>query len=153
MTNSLTPKVAMNLIRENNGGTVEEIVGDGLNRGIIKGTVKGQRGALGKLYNGGELPDVKRDKQGKSFHYYLKDSPIIQQAPTSVSGPITFRPTLEQEGILSALTEIKKCSNRSEAVQWLLKEGIASKRKYITEVMQSCEKIERIRQQANQIGS
>ena len=49
MTNSLTPKVAMNLIRENNGGTVEEIVGDGLNRGIIKGTVKGQRGALKQL--------------------------------------------------------------------------------------------------------
>ncbi len=154
MASSLTPQVATSLVRDNNGGTAKEIIKDGLGRGIIRGTVAGQVGALVKLYNDRRLPEVKRDEQRRPYRYYLRGSAVIQQPPPSISESIiTFRPTSEQEEILTALTETKKCSNRSEAVQWLISAGIASKRDAIHRIVQTYKEIERLRKQVQQAGS
>ena len=77
----------------------------------------------------------------------------MQQAPQHISAPVTFRPTLEQEEILTALIETRKYSNSSEAMQWLLREGIASKREYINEIVQIYKEIERLRRQVQQTGA
>ena len=153
MASSLTPKVAVSLVRDNNGGTAKEIIRDGLDRGIIRGTVAGQLGALVKLYNGRRLQEIKRDEQKRPYRYYLKESVVVQQTPQYISEPITFRPTSEQEEILTALTETRKCSNRSEAVQWLICAGIASKSGEIHRIVQTYREIERLRQQVQQTGS
>ncbi len=153
MASPLTPQVTMNLVRENNGGTAQEIIRDGLDRGIIRGTVTGQVGALVKHYNGRRLPEVRRDDRQRPYRYYLKESVIVQQTTQYISEPITFRPTSEQEEIITALTETKKCSNRSEAVQWVLNVGIASKREDIHRIVQAYKEIERLRRQVQQTGT
>jgi len=153
MASPLTTQVATSLVRENNGGTAQEIIRDGLDRGIIKGTVIGQVGALVKHYNGGRLPELRRDEQKRPYRYYLKESGFVQQALQHISHPVTFKPTSEQEEILTALIETKKYSNSSEAVQWLLCEGIASKREYINEIVQIYKEIERLRQKVQQTVS
>ncbi len=154
MPSSLTAQVATKLIMENNGRTAKEIIRDGLDRGIIRGTVAGQVGALVKLYiHSGSLPDVRRDEQRRPYRYYLKGSTVVQQQPKVISEPITFRPTSEQEEILMALIETRKYSNRSEAVNWLLNEGIASKQVDIRRIIQTYREIERLRQEVQQIGS
>ncbi len=154
MASPLTPKIATSLVKDSNGSTAKEIIRDGLDRGIIRGTIAGQIGALVKLYNGRRLPEVERDEQKRPYRYYLRGSAVIQQPPPSTSESIiTFRPTLEQEEILTALTETKKCSNRSEAVQWLISAGITSKRAEIHRIVQTYKEIERLRQQVQQTGS
>ena len=154
MPSPLTGQVATRLIMENNGRTAKEIIRDGLDRGIIGGTVAGQVGALVKLYiHSGSLPEVRRDEQKRPYRFYLKGSTVVQQIPKLISEPVTFRPTSEQEEILAALTETRKCSNRSEAVDWLLKEGIASRQEDIRKILQTYREIERLRQEVQQIGS
>lgn len=154
MSGRLSPEVATKLVAENEGRTAKEIIVDGLDRGIIGGTVAGQQGALVKLYSNGRLLKVRRDRQQGRYRYYLKGSTGIQQAPKSVAETIvTFRPTYEQEEILTALTETRKCSNRSEAVSWLLSEGIASKQADIHKVLQNYREIERLRREVQEIAS
>jgi len=154
MLGRLSAEVATKLVAENEGRTAKEIIVDGLDRGIIGGTVAGQQGALVKLYSNGRLVKVRRDKQQGRYRYYLKGSTGVQQAPKSVGETIvTFRPTYEQEEILTAFTETRTFSNRSEVVQWLLNEGISSKRGYIDEVMQIYREIERLRREVQQIAS
>ena len=151
MVSSLTSKVAVSLVRDNNGGTEKEIIRNALDRGIIRGTIAGQMGALVKIDNGNRLPEVERDEQKRPYRYYLRGSAVIQQPPPSTSESIiTFRPTSEQEEILTALTETRKCSNRSEAVQWLMSAGIASKRGDINRIVQTYKEIERLRRQVQQ---
>jgi len=154
MSGPLTPQVATSLVRGNNGGTAQEIIRDGLDRGIIRGTVAGQKGALVKLYKGRKLHEVKRDERQRPYRYYLRGSAVIQQpSPSTSESIVTFRSTSEQEEILTALTETRKFSNRSEAVQWLLIEGIASKRGDIHRIVQTYREIERLRKEAQQIGA
>ena len=153
MSGPFASQVATRLIMENPGWYAKEIVKDGLNRGIIGGTVQGQVGALVKLYNGGSLPEVWRDEQQRPYRYYPKGSVVVQQLPKPISEPITFRPTSEQEEILTALTETRKCSSRSEAIHWLLSEGIASKQGDIRRIVQTHREIERLRREVQQIGS
>lgn len=153
MRSPLTAQVATRLVMENNGRPAQEIIRDGLDRGIIGGTAVGQVGALVKLYNSGSLPEVRRDTQQRPYRYYLKGSTVVQQIPKLISEPITFRPTSEQEEILTALIETRKCSNRSEAVQWLMSAGIASKQGEIHRIVQTYKEIERLRQKVQQTVS
>ncbi len=153
MPSPLTAHVATRLVEENPGWPAQEIIRDGLDRGIIGGTVTGQVGALTKLYNSGSLPEVRRDERQRPYRYYPKGAVVVPQLQKPVSEPITFRPTPEQEEILTALTETKKCSSRSEAVHWLLNQGIASKQGDIRRIVQTYREIERLRREAQQIGS
>ena len=154
MASPLTAEVATRLVCENPGRPAQEIIRDGLDRGIIRGTVLGQVGALVKLYNSRSLPEVWRDKRQRPYRYYPKGSVVIQQpTPSTSESIITFRPTSQQEEILTALIETRKCSNRSEAVQWLMSAGIASKRGDIDRIVQTYKEIERLRRQVQQTVS
>ena len=153
MSGPLTVEVATKLVLENTGRSPQEIIRDGLDRGIIRGTVAGQVGALAKLYNSGRLQEVWRDEQQRPYRYYTKGSVVVPLSPKPISEPITFRPTPEQEEILDALTETRNCSSRSEAVHWLLNQGMASKQKAIHGILQKYRAIERLRREAQQIGA
>ena len=154
MASSLTSQVATRLVMENNGRNAREIIRDGLDRGIISGTVSGQVGAFVKLYNSGSLSDVRRDEQERPYRYYAtRGVSSLSQPQRIVTDPVTFRPSSEQEEVLVALIETKKRSNRSEAVSWLLNEGINSRREDIQRIVQAYREIERLRKEAQQFGS
>jgi len=153
MPGPFTSQVATRLIMENPWRCAEEIVRDGFDRGIIKGTFPGQRGALAKLYNSGSLPEIRRDESKRPYRYYPKGADVVQQISEPISEPISFRPTSEQKEILKALTETGKCANWSEAVNWLLSAGIVSKQEDIHRIKQTYREIERLRREVQQIGS
>ena len=156
MPGPFTVQVATTLIRENPGWSAQEIVRDALSRGIIgsKGRypIAGQAGALVKMYIGGRLPEVQRNEQQRPYRYYPKGAVYVQPPSKPTSEPITFRPTQRQEEILTALTETKKFSSRSEAVHWLLDKGIASKQGDISKIMETYREIERMQREVQQIG-
>ena len=157
MASPFTSQVATKLIRENPGWSAQEIVKDALDRGIIgsrgRNHMAGQVGALAKMHNSGSLTEVWRAEHQRPYRYYPKDAAIVQQQPKPVSEPITFRPTPEQEEILTALTETKRFLSRSEAVQWLLAQGIASKQGDIYRIVQTYREIERLRSEVQEIGT
>ena len=58
-----------------------------------------------------------------------------------------------QEEIITSLTETRNCSNRSEAVSLLLSEGITSKQAVIRKIVEAYREIERLRREAQKIGT
>ncbi len=156
MPDPFSAKVATTLIRENPGWSARDIVKDALRHGIIgskgRNPVAGQVGALSKMYNSGRLPEVQRDEQQSPYRYYPKGAVRVQFPPKPTPEPVTFRPTLQEEEILTALTETKRFSSRSEAVHWLLDKGIASKQGDISKIMETYREIERMRREVQQIG-
>lgn len=156
MAVSFSPEVATRLIKENPGRTAEEIVGDALDRGIIstrgQDRMTGQIGALAKMYNNDRLPEIIRNESQRPFRYYPKGATVVNPQPKPLSDPVTFRPTLEQEAVLIALNETRKFTNRSEAVNWLLDQGIAANKSNIDKIVQAYSEIQRLRQQVQQIN-
>jgi len=135
MSRSFNPRVATTLIKENPGRSAEEIVRDALGRGIITSSgqdpLRGQMGALVKMYLGQRLPEVTRDTGRRPYRYYPKhlapdvDSAIPQQ--TIPSRPISLILTSEQDEILKALVSAGRFSAASDALKWLVDQGIKVK--------------------------
>ena len=154
MASSFSAQVATRLIRENPGRSAGEIVRDALDCGIIstrgRDRIAGQVGALASMYNGGRLPEVWRDEQNRPYRYYLKGATFVQPSPKLISEPITFRPTPKQEEILTALTETRKFSSRSEAIIWLLDQGIAANQENIRRIIDVYTEIEHLRRKVQQ---
>ena len=157
MAGPFSPEVATRLIKENPGRTAEEIVRDALDRGIIISRsfngMAGQTGALAKMYNNQRLPQVVRNESQRPFRYYPQGATVINSQSKPLSDPVTFRPTPEQEVVFTALNETRKFSTRSEAVSWLLDQGITSNKSSIDKIVQAYNEIQRLRQQVQQIGS
>ena len=150
-----SPDVATELIEKQPGRTSKERVSDALERGIIRSAghnpLAGQGGALVKMYNDGRIPDVIRDENRRPFRYYPKDSSsqrLIEShaEPLEPSLPaISFRPTGEQDRILTALVLVGTFESRTEAIQWLLDQGIEKKRPEIQSALDTSEQIESLR--------
>ena len=157
MPQPFSPDVATNLICENPGRTDKEIVRDALTRGIIGTTgrdpLAGQRGALLKMYLAGRLPDIWRDESRRPYRYYPKrtgNDHLDSKRPTPVhpiTQGITFRPTTEQDQVLTALVSVGAFSTRTEAIQWVLDQGVAAKRGFIQQALDTHQQIEKLRQE------
>ena len=154
MAESFSPEVATRLIKENPGRSSKEIAKDALDRGIIgsrgHNPLAGQGGALVKMYLEGRLPEVRRDDQSRPYRYYPKDSAIAATVTRSIDS-ISFRPTVRQEEVLTALVETRKFANRSEAVTWLIDQGISANRQNLDKIIQAYRAIENLRHQAPQL--
>ena len=136
--------------------TNEEIVADALARGIIgsrgKDPLASQGGALTKMYLEGRLPDIRRDESRRPYRYHpkrtennqldSKDPPTIQPVIQS----ITFRPTAEQDQVLTALVSVGAFPTRTEAIQWVLDQGVAAKHDFIQQALDTHQQIEKLRQ-------
>ena len=156
MAQPFNPDVATDLIRENPGRTAKEIVRDALARGIIVSRghdlLPGQIGALAKMHLEGRLPDIRRDESRRPYRYhpkrtgnnrlYSKDPPTIQPVIQS----ITFRPTAEQDQVLTALVSVGAFPTRTDAIQWVLNQGVAAMRDFIQQALDTHQQIEKLRQ-------
>jgi metal-responsive CopG/Arc/MetJ family transcriptional regulator len=155
VASSFSPQVATRLISENPGRSAQEIVRDALDRGVIRtrgrNRIAGQVGALAAMYNRRRLPEVWRDEHHRPYRYYLKGATSVQPSPKLISEPITFRPTPRQEEILTALTETRKFSSRSEAIIWILDQGIAANQEDIRRIIDAYKEIEQLRRKVQQI--
>ena len=156
MPQPFSPGVANDLISENPGRTDKEIVRDALARGIIGSRghdpLAGQRGALLKMYLAGRLPDIWRDESRRPYRYYPKrtaNDHLDSKHPTTVQPVIqgiTFRPTTEQDKVLTALVSVGAFSTRTEAIQSVLDQGVAAKRDFIQQALDTHQQIEQLRQ-------
>ena len=160
MAQPFSPEIATNLIGLNPGRTATEIVEDALARGIIsskaKDRIASQGGGLVKMFLEKRLPNVRRDETRRPYKYYptwnyvvvategnqpVNKSPLPNPAPQAT----TFRPTPEQDQILTALVSVGASSNRTEAIHWLLNQGIAARRGVIQQALETHKQIERLR--------
>ena len=155
MAQPFTPDIATDLIREEPGRPASEIVRDALSRGIIgtrgEDPIAGQRGALVKMYLEGRLPDIRREESSRPYLYYPKRMANVdfngRQSPTvqpSTQG-ITFRPSTEQDQVLTALVSVGAFSNRTDAIRWLLDQGITAKQDLIQRALETHKQIEHLR--------
>jgi hypothetical protein len=148
------------LIREEVGRSAQEIVADALDRRIISSTgrelLAGQVGALAKMYKQGRLPDVWRDESVRPYRYYpktsdgstpepVRPSPVRLGTASVLAQAITFRPSPEQDKALTALVSVGACSNRSDAIHWLLDQGLAAKDEFIKQALEAHQQIEDLR--------
>lgn len=155
MPQPFSPDIATELIRENPSKTSKEIVRDALDRGIIgsrgRDPLAGQGGALVKMFLQDRLPDIWRDESSHPYRYYPKrtgNEPLNgkQSSPMQPSAQgITFRPTVEQERVLASLDSVGAFSTRTEAIQWLLDQGIAAEHDLIQKALEAHKQIEDLR--------
>ena len=155
MPQPFSPEVASRLIRENPWRTTDEIVSDALARKIIGSTgrdpIAGQGGALVKMYLEGRLPEVCRDETRRPYRYYTKgignSQPQATPARPLENAPQTtsFRSTLEQDEILTALVSVDAFSSRTDAIRWLLDQGITAKQELIQRALEAHKQIEHLR--------
>ncbi len=147
MPEPFSPEVATRLIHQEPGRTAQEIVEDALRRGIIVGTELGQKGALSKMLNSGRLPEVRRDEERRPYRFYPRnrksDGPTVRS--DSSSQVISFRPTPKQDRVVTALVSVGVASTRTEAVQWLLEQGISAKADYVERALAAQAQIEELR--------
>ena len=156
MPQPFSPDIATDLIRENPGRTDKQIVRDALDRGIIgsrgRDPLAGQRGALLKMFLAGRLPDIWRDESRSPYRYYPKrtgNGHLNGKQSTSMQPStqgITFRPTVEQDRVLTALVSVGAFSTRTEAIQWALDQGLEAKRDFIHQALETHQQIEKLRQ-------
>ena len=155
MPSSFNAYVATRYVMQHPGCTAKEVVTDLLNTGQIasrgRNRMAGQVGAFVKMFNSGRLPDLRRDVQQRPYRYYPKGSATVQPPSKPICEPVTFRPTTEQERVLTALTETRRFSSRSEAVVWLIDHGVAANQEEISRIAQTYEEIERLRRQVQQL--
>lgn len=157
MSQPFSPELANRLIHDKPGMTAKEIVGEALSRGIIEGTMVGQQGSLSKMLTNGKLPQVVRDETRRPYRFYPRTHrrDLPSDEPTEASdGPsprpnflpqvISFRPTSKQDRIVTALVLVKKAASRSEAIQWLLEQGISARLDQIEQVVAGADQIEEI---------
>ena len=155
MPQPFSPDVATRLIGEMPGSTAQEIVTYGLDRGIIGSTgrypLAGQGGALVKMYLEHRLPEVYRDETRRPYRYYPKgignSQPQATQARPleAASQSTSFRSTPEQDKILTALIPVGAFSNRTDAIKWILDQGIAAKQDLIQQALETHKQIEHLR--------
>ena len=156
MPQPFNPDIATKLILENPDRTNEEIVTDALARGIIgsrgKDPLASQGGALTKMYLEGRLPDIRRDESRRPYRYHPKhtaNNHFNSKNPTTVKSVIqgiTFRPTTEQDQVFTALVSAGSFPTRTEAIQWVLDQGVAAKRDFIRQALDTHQQIEKLRQ-------
>jgi len=103
------------------------------------------------MYINNRLPEIMRNESQRPFRYYPKGTTVVNLQPKPVSEPVTFRPTLQQEQVLTAMIETRKFTNRSEAVSWLFDQGIAANKSNIDKIVQAYAEIQRLRDQVQQI--
>ncbi len=157
MPQPFSPNVATRLIGENPWRTTDEIVSDALARGIIGGRrrdpIAGQGGALVKMYLEDRLPEICRDDTRLPYRYYPKGIGNSQRQATPArpleAAPQTtsFRSTPEQDKILTALISIGAFSSRTDAIKWLLDQGIAAKQDLIQQALETHKQIEHLRKE------
>lgn len=157
MAEPFSPEVADQLIRERPGRTAEEIVSDALSRGIIGSrsrnfAIASQGGALVKMYQQGRLAQVWRDESQRPYRYYpagYREDPdsrkIAGPSVEPVSAVVSFRPTQKQERVVAALVAVGIAASRSEAVHWLLDQGIAAKSDFVERAIATQAQIEELR--------
>ena len=156
MPQSFSPRVATMLIQETPYRSAKEIVSDAIHREVIstggRDPLAGQVGALAKMYNDGRLPQVGRDESRRPYKYYpldgrIADNPEVRPRQVARVHPatITLRPTAEQDEVLNALISVRACSSRSQAIDWLLTQGIAAHRETIQEALKVHGQIEELR--------
>ena len=161
MVRPFSPDVATDLIAEKPGRTAQQIVTDALSRGIIGTTgrdrLAGQMGALAKMYNEGRLPGVTRDESHRSYRYHPKGFENHQRAEQhsipaeDAPQPLSFRPTVEQDKVLVALISAGAFDSRTEAIQWVLDQGIAAKREFVQKALETHKQIDDLRKRVKLI--
>lgn len=162
MSEPFSPEVATRLIFERPGRTAQEIVKDALSRGIIgsrgRDQIKGHIGALATMYRVRRIPEVWRDETSRPYRYYpvsyktsgqIKERDTVhtglldrQDTPTQV---ISFRPTLNHDRVINALVSVGAAASRSEAVHWLIEQGIAARAEFIERALATQAQIEELR--------
>jgi hypothetical protein len=166
MVEPFSPEVATRLIHDRPGRTAAEIVKDALSHRVIgsrgKDPVQGQMGALVKMYLHGRLPQVWRDESQRPFRYYSSEhqstvrdrTPGVAGAGRSVGQParadtvsqvISFRPTPWQDRVIGALVGVGVAASRTEAVQWLLEQGISARSEFVERALATQAQIEELR--------
>ena len=156
MAGPFSPDVATRLVHEKPGRTAEEIVVDALNRGIIgsraDNPIASQGGALVKMYQHRRLPEVWRDESQRPYRYYAKgystatNGPGVEPpiSPEPAAQMIGFRPTSEQDRVITALETAWTGWSRSDVVQWLIDQGMSANIGVITEALAALDHLEEV---------
>lgn len=103
------------------------------------------------MYLEGRLPEVCRDRTRHPYRYYPKGIGNSQPQAT-LARPLgaapqatSFRSTPEQDKIFTALISVGVFSSRTDAIKWLLDQGIAAKQDLIQQALETHKQIEHLR--------
>ena len=100
-------------------------------------------------------PTIRREQIKGIYHYFPVERNEIQQQtnlPKKSEEDLIVQLTLSNEILkdINNLVEVGKFKNRTDAIKWLIIEGIHVKRSYLDKVEQTRKEIERIKKELNQ---
>lgn len=147
--------VAPDLIREQPGMTANEVAERALNRGLAgsdgKYPVQSLGHTLAKEVREVRLPEVVARKVGGVLRYYPASAEPEKFPPANTLGLLerdeTVSIRLASDAVRAAdnLVEAGKSATRSEALAWLVAEGIARNEPLIDRVTKAVQEIARIK--------
>ncbi|MBI4301467.1 MAG: hypothetical protein HY664_02530 [Chloroflexi bacterium] len=148
MKTGFSHEVAPRLIRESPGMTSDEVAKLALSNELCssdaKDPVRSLGNTLAKEVREGRLPEIVARRDGNILRYYPKDTPSTIE-PNSGYESISIRLnrfSIEQADLL---VEVERFKNRSEALAWLIDEGIRTNEEFLKEVREGIEKIGEIK--------
>ena len=143
--------VAPDLVRQKPGMTAEEVAELALRRGLCSSDAKktdpktSLGNTLAKEVREGRLPEIRAERVGGVLCYYPasdgppRSSTTTTSPPTSPDEPVSIRLPREKVEVADFLVEAGQFSTRSEALAYLVGEGIARNHPQIEKVRQACQ--------------
>lgn len=133
------------IIKDFPGQTAEWYAEKALHSGIVSSAenpAQSLANTLDKQVREGKERDIRRERIGGKFHYFPTSEPdkgLVENIVVQIS-----LSTQEME-ILDNLVAVGKCSNRSNAIMWLAREGIKARGGYLDKVADTRKQLERIK--------
>lgn len=128
------------------GQTAEWYAEEGLDSGLVssdaKNPVQSLANTLAKQVRQGREPRIRRERVGGKCLYFPVSDPDEEHLENIV---VQISLSTQEVEILDSLVAVGKCSNRSDAIMWLAKEGIKATGGYLDKVADTRKQIERIK--------
>lgn len=143
-------KIVVELIKKYPGLTAEEYAKMALDQGLCgsdsKNPVFSLATTLRKEYREGRMPSIRAEKIGGKLRFYPLNYPDNKQDKSHKPDvAITGVLSAEDSESIDALVEIGKFKNRSEALSWLVKEGIKTKQEELNQAKDILNKIRQLK--------
>ena len=150
MTQHGFKQIALDLVRQYPGQTPEEYAKMALDRGLCasdsKKPILSLSTTMRKEYREGRMPDIRSARVDGKLRFFPKNHLVNQR-------DIPFRPNVaitvvlppEDSEIIDMLVEIGRFNNRSEALSWLVREGIKNKEGELNQARDVLNKIRQLK--------
>jgi hypothetical protein len=141
--------LAIEIIKEYPGMTSREVAREALGSGLISSGAKNPEQSfattLNKQVQTGLEKHIRRERIKGIWRYFLASAPSTQGSVEEIAAQFSL--TAQEIKDIDNLVAVGKSKNRSDAIKWLVTEGIKTNRTYLDKVDETKNKIEHLKKE------